>query len=111
MALLKKKTESKQEAKSGSRANFAGLKLVPRISEKSGKLSQSGKYVFVIPSGTNKIEVKKAVEKNYKVHVIQVNITVNKPKAVRFGQREGVKAGFKKAIVTLRKGETLEQIK
>ena len=118
MALFSKKTkeEEKDEVKSSGvdvvqspviiNSSFAVIK--PRISEKSSMLAKLDKYVFLVQNKANKIEVKKAVEKAYKVHVTQVNIVKNKAKAVRFGRFEGSRSPFKKAIVTLKKGESLE---
>jgi large subunit ribosomal protein L23 len=120
MAIFGKKTESaKKDEKSSvvesavianpvgaSSHNFSIIQ--PRISEKAAKMAQIGKYVFLVNSKANKVEVKKAVEKNYKVHVTQVNIVRNKEKAVTFGRFTGERSGFKKAIVTLKKGESIE---
>lgn len=117
MALFTKKTESKKTtadvktsdivvANPVAGANFSIIR--PRISEKAAKLAQSGKYVFLVKKAANKIEVKKAVEKNYKVHVTQVNIVNNQEKAVNFGRTAGYRSSFKKAIVSLRKGESIE---
>ncbi|MBL8030121.1 MAG: 50S ribosomal protein L23 [Candidatus Doudnabacteria bacterium] len=82
--------------------------IKPRVSEKSSKLAQAGKYVFLVKQSANKIEVKKAVEKNYKVHVTQVNIINNKAKAINFGRTTGKRSPFKKAVVTLKKGESID---
>jgi large subunit ribosomal protein L23 len=66
------------------------------------------KYVFTIKRDSNKVEVKKAIESAYKVHVIQVNIITNAGKARNFGKTTGRTQGFKKAIVTLKKGDKIE---
>jgi large subunit ribosomal protein L23 len=118
MALFAKKTESNKKEKTEEVAatsvepvtvsNVVFSIIKPRISEKSAALAKMGKYVFLVKKDTNKVEVKKAVEKNYKVHVTQVNIINNKPKSVNFGRTRGTRSGFKKAVVTLRKGETIE---
>ena len=59
-------------------------------------------------SQSNKVEVKKAVEAAYKVKVTQVNIITNQGKSRNFGRTSGMTSGFKKAIVTLRKGDKIE---
>lgn len=121
MALFKNKTE-KAEKKSDVKTsavsdvvanpisvvaqNFSIIQ--PRISEKAAKLAQIGKYIFLVNGKANKVQVKKAVEKDYKVHVTQVNIIRNKSKAITFGRFQGERSGFKKAIVTLKKGESIE---
>lgn len=80
----------------------------PRISEKASRLSKSGKYVFVVASGVNKIEIRKSVESAYKVKVLRVNIVTMEGKNRTFGAVAGKTSGFKKAIVTLKKGDTIE---
>jgi large subunit ribosomal protein L23 len=87
------------------------LLIKPRISEKAIALADSGTYVFEVPTSTNKIEVAKAIEKRFKVHVENVNIMVAKGKTVHWrtkGKRvPGRRADVKKAFVTLKKGEKL----
>ncbi|MBI5529939.1 MAG: 50S ribosomal protein L23 [Candidatus Doudnabacteria bacterium] len=80
----------------------------PRISEKAGHLVKLNKYVFKVGMGANKVEVKKAVEDAYKVKVLQVNMVINRGKQRNFGQRSGRTSSFKKAIVTLKKGDKIE---
>ena len=83
--------------------------LEPVITEKITKQSEKmGKYAFRVHPGTNKKEVKAAVEKIFNVHVIQVNVMngAGKWKRVRF--QPGKTADWKKAIVTLKKGEKID---
>lgn len=120
MALFSKKTEKEKEdvktsaVESAPVANLAKTSLQnfsiiqPRISEKAAGLAKMGKYVFLVNNKANKVEVKKAVEKNYKVNVTQVNIVNNKAKAVTFGRFTGKRSPFKKAIVSLKKGQSIE---
>lgn len=82
--------------------------LQPRISEKAGKLVSLNKYVFAVLKSANKVEVKKAVEKHYKVRVVQVNMVNTQGKLKNFGRIAGKTSGFKKAIVTLKKGDTIK---
>ncbi len=82
----------------------------PLITEKTTFMNQEGKYVFLVADAANKSEVKKIVEKKYKVHVTQVNIVNARPKARRRKGRVALKPGFKKAIVTLKEGEKLDII-
>ena len=81
--------------------------IQPRISEKAGHLVKLNKYVFKVAIGANKVEVKKAVEGAYKVKVTQVNIVRNLGKHRNFGNRSGRTQAFKKAIVTLRTGDSI----
>ncbi|MDE2311981.1 MAG: 50S ribosomal protein L23 [Patescibacteria group bacterium] len=80
----------------------------PRVSEKSGRLTESGKYVFNVAKSANKVEIKKAVEKAYHVNVTQVNIINNKAKARNYGRAVGHTSPFKKAVITLKKGQKIE---
>ncbi len=85
--------------------------LRPRMTEKAHLSLSVGKYVFqVIPSAT-KQQVRLAVERVYGVSVTHVNM-VRIPKKRRvFGQKVGWKVALKKAIVTLKKGESIELFK
>jgi len=119
MALFTKKPEATEEvqyqtATDGVKAgSVAGIKIPtvliqPRISEKAGRLVNLNKYVFKVKRDANKIEVKKAIETAYKVRVTQVNMVINKGKHRTFGQVSGKTQGFKKAIVTLKKGDKID---
>jgi large subunit ribosomal protein L23 len=77
------------------------------LSEKTNQLSSLGRYVFVVDKAANKIEVKKAVEKVYDVHVVSVNILNTKGKNRRYGKTSGRTSDWKKAIVTLKSGEKI----
>lgn len=80
----------------------------PRMSEKATHLSSTSRYVFEISSRAKKLDVKEAVEKSYGVRVMKVHIIMTPPKPRRLGRSQGVKSGYKKAIVTLKAGETIE---
>ena len=75
--------------------------IVPRLSEKAGALNKLNKYVFTIWGKTNKVEVRKEVEKTYGVKVDRINMITMAGKSRRFGRRTGVTQAYKKAIVTL----------
>jgi large subunit ribosomal protein L23 len=77
------------------------------LSEKSNKLSTIGRYVFVVDRKANKIEVKKAVEQVYDVHVTSVNIVNTQGKRRAYGKTSGRTSDWKKAIVTLKAGEKI----
>ncbi len=77
--------------------------VVPRISEKAGHLNALNKYVFTVYGASNKIEVRKAVEKQYGVKVANMNMITMAGKSRRYGRRSGVTQAYKKAIVTLTK--------
>ncbi len=82
--------------------------LTPKISEKAIGLAETGKYVFEVPTRSNKIEVKHAVESAFKVKVTDVNIIVAKGKTKQFRRVTGTRSDIKKAIVTLKKGDTIK---
>ena len=87
------------------------LAIHPRISEKAYAMSHTGTYVFVVPMSTNKVEVAKAVSAQFSVTVEDVNIAVQKGKAVRFYRKgkydSGNRSDLKKAYVRVAKGDTI----
>ena len=84
--------------------------LKPTITEKSTLLQESGKYTFQIAPRANKVEVKEAVEKNFGVTVLDVNITKLKGKEKRYGPRVKQRPDIKKAVVTLKSGDRINLI-
>ena len=91
-----------------NRINLYDTILSPVVTEKSTNLSEFNKVVFKVNASANKKSVKKRIEKIFKVNVIKVNIInkQNRKKIVR-GRRIKVK-GYKKAIVTLKKGQNID---
>ena len=82
--------------------------ISPNITEKSTSLSGLNKIVFKVDKGANKESVRKSIEKIFKVNVIKIN-TINikgKNKLVR--NRKAFKSGYKKAIITLKKGQSID---
>jgi len=107
--VAKPKAPKAVRAKSGTTpVHYFEIIKRPYISEKAFTINAMGQYVFVVEDGANKSEVKKAVEKAYKVKVASVNITSAKPKPKRYRGYENTRSGFKKAVVTLAKGSTLD---
>ena len=80
----------------------------PLISERSTDLMQEGKFVFVVDKRANKIQIADAVEEIFKVTVEDVNTINVKGKTKRRGRTVGKTNGYKKAIVKLAAGETIE---
>ncbi len=80
----------------------------PHISEKGTILAESDKYVFKVYDRANKLEIKKAIEGIYRVDVMAVNIITIPHKKRRLGKTEGFKKGYKKALVTIKKGQKIE---
>ena len=82
--------------------------LSPMVTEKSTNLSEQNKIVFKVPTGTNKVNLKKNIEKIFKVNVTKINI-INKQNRTKLTRGKKVKvSGFKKAIITLKKGQSID---
>ena len=80
----------------------------PLITEKSTKLMEEGKYVFVVAKSANKIEIAKAVTEVFGKKVVKVNTINVLGKKKRVGRNFGKRSEYKKAIVKLAPGETIE---
>ncbi len=85
--------------------------IQPLITEKAVGSTEIDKYIFKVVKKANKIEVKKAVEDKFKVKVLDVNIINIKGKKKTFKRIVGRRSDYKKAIVTLKKGEKIEMFK
>ena len=125
-ALFKKKEEERKEDQletakeevaapaikmpKGDDAHSYGSILSPYITEKAGILEGQNKYVFRISKEATKQDVKKAVEKLYKVKVKNVHVITMPSKFRQVGRFQGTKTGFKKAIITLKEGDRIEII-
>src|ERR1043165_1152779 len=87
--------------------------IKPIVTEKSTKGGEKlGRYAFRVQKDANKLEIKKAIEAAYSVQVENVNTVVNvgkkKVRQTKQGAAMGMKPSFKKAYVTLKKGETID---
>ena len=81
----------------------------PIITEQTMNLIDDfNRYTFKVAKDANKIEIKNAIEAIFEVNVVKVNTIVVKPKFKRMGQHEGYTAAYKKAIVELEEGQTIE---
>lgn len=121
MPLFKKKSkneakpESKEEAREskkldlpqGKDPRFYKIIEKPVQTEKAVGSARQNKYVFKVGRKTNKIEIRKAIEKIYEVKVKDVKIINTFGKKKQVGRFEGWKPGFKKAVVTLKKGQAI----
>ncbi len=82
--------------------------LSPIITEKSTNISEQNKIVFKVPSKANKKNLKSTIEKIFKVNVTKINI-INKKNRIKTTRGKKVKIkGFKKAIITLKKGQNID---
>lgn len=73
-------------------------------------LAESGAYAFKIGRGADKFEIKKEIEKLYKVNVRMVNIISVLPKKRLYRGKVGHKPGYKKALVFLKKGQKIDLV-
>tara|TARA_B110001454_G_scaffold180289_1_gene173850 strand:- start:166 stop:459 length:294 start_codon:yes stop_codon:yes gene_type:complete len=82
--------------------------ISPMITEKSTNMSEQNKIVFKVSSKANKNNLKKNIEKIFKVNVTKVNI-INKQNRTKIARGKKIKVqGYKKAIITLKKGQTID---
>ena len=82
--------------------------LSPIVTEKSTSLSDKNKIVFKVPNNANKKNLKKNIEKIFKVNVTKINI-INKKSRNKITRGRKVKVmGYKKAIITLQKGQNID---
>ena len=82
--------------------------LAPVVSEKSYSQIADRKYTFKVHKNAHKTQVRQAVEQLFEVKVETVNIVKVQPKPKRRGVTKGTRPGWKKAIVQLREGNTIE---
>ena len=82
--------------------------LSPMVTEKTTNLSEQNKIVFRVPRAANKTNLKKNIEKIFKVNVTKINI-INKKNRIKItrGKKVNIK-GYKKAIITLKKGQSID---
>ena len=91
-----------------SKINLYDKILSPIVTEKSTNLSEQNKIVFKIPTKANKKTVKNSIEKIFKVNVTKINI-INKQNRTKLTRGRKVKvSGYKKAIITLKKGQSID---
>lgn len=123
--LFKKKEEDKEKMEAQKEAaievekaevalpqgrDAAGYSIIrqPHITEKASNLASLNQHVFKVLKSSNKSAVKKAVENLYKVKVENVRIVNLPSKKRQVGRYEGARPGYKKAIVKLKQGYSIE---
>ena len=82
--------------------------ISPNVTEKSTQLSEFNKVVFKVHKGASKDSIKKSVEKLFKVNVIKINTINLKGKTKLVRNKKSIRPGYKKAIVTLKKGQSID---
>lgn len=85
--------------------------IKPIITEKASAIGSLNKYVFAVHPKANKVEIKKEINRMYNVNPKSVNIITMKGKSVRYGRTSGMTKNWKKAVVTLKQGQSIEVYK
>ena len=80
----------------------------PVVSEKSYEQIAHNKYTFKVHQDAHKTQVRQAVEQLFDVSVVRVNIVKVQPKPKRRGVTKGIRPGWKKAVVQLKAGDSIE---
>ena len=88
--------------------NLLDTIVSPVITEKATTLSEFNKIVFKVHKGANKNSIKKSIEKIFKVKVVKVNTINLKGKSKLVRGKKIFKSGYKKAIITLQKGQSID---
>lgn len=106
------KTEEKALKPKGKKSKgiYFNILKSPHVTEKASDLAEKNQYVFKVWPRAHKLEIEKAVEDLYGVKVIAVRIINIPKKAKRVGKSQGFKSGYKKAIISLKKGQKIEVI-
>lgn len=100
--------ESVVKNKSGKKNSLAYRVLLrPAVTEKATDLGPLNQYVFMVNINTNKIDISKAIFEVYGVEPLSVNIIKMKGKRVNRGRISGKRKDYKKAIITLKKGDSI----
>ena len=86
----------------------AQVLISPVVSEKSYGQIVENRYTFKVHKDAHKTQIRQAVEQLFDVHVESVNVAQVRPKPKRRGASKGVKPGWKKAIVQIREGESIQ---
>lgn len=115
----KKKVESKKATtsvtkkpatirNSVNKIKYADIVLKPLITEKAGIMASQNKYAFSVKNSANKIDIATAIEAVYNIKPVRVNIINVSGKSVRYGRSQGKTKGWKKAVVTLPQGQSIQ---
>ena len=88
--------------------NFLDTIVSPTVTEKATSLSEYNKMVFRVHKSASKISIKKSIEKIFKVNVIKINTINLRGKTKLVKGKKSSRPGYKKAIVTLKKGQSID---
>jgi len=87
--------------------NERNILLSPVVSEKSVAAMEENQYTFLVATDSNKIQIRAAVEKQFNVNVLKVRTMNYEGKLKRMGRFQGRRSSYKKAIVTLKEGDSI----
>lgn len=106
----KKDVDKKNKAVSVASVDlkYSDILVSPHTTEKTTQSGKKGAFIFKVSPKSNKIMIKKAVQELHRVNVVKVNVSKSPSKKRFVRGRIGEKAGYKKAIVYLKKGERIE---
>jgi len=111
----KKASQEAAKQKSEKKMPISGkanqILIKPLITEKGTFLQADNKYLFMVSNRANKPEIKKALKEAYNVDAVKVNIINMRGKFVRYGRQTGRTKSWKKAVVTLKQGQSIEIFK
>lgn len=79
----------------------------PVITEKSTEMQDGGRYTFEVAPRANKYQIRRAVEEAFDVNVTKINTMTVRGKTKRYGARVSSRPSWKKAVVTLKRGDTI----
>jgi large subunit ribosomal protein L23 len=82
--------------------------LAPLVTEKTASLGSKNVLVFRVASGATRVAVKQAIAEIYGITPVKVNVITVRPRAMTFGRTRGTTKGYKKAMVTLPPGKTID---
>lgn len=103
-----KEAKTEVKIKDQAKKEIYGILVRPLVTEKSGLLASVNQYIFLVDVKANKIQVAAAILSRYGVKPTSVNIINREGKYVRYGKNYGQTKGYKKAIITLPKGKSIE---
>lgn len=100
--------QAKTVVRRAASGKTAGILLASVVTEKSASAGALGVYAFTVARDSTKPEIKRAVESRFNVSVERVRVIVMPGKERRRGKQIGWRPGFKKAMVTVKEGQTIE---
>jgi len=90
------------------KSHYLDIIISPNVTEKSTSLSEYDKIVFRVKNNASKNLIKKSIEKIFKVNVVKINTINLKGKTKMIKNRKTFLSGYKKAIITLKKGQSID---